>query len=88
MKNPIRLGVLLSGSGRTLQNLIDRVQDGSLPARIEVVISSHAGVKGLDRAAKAIRVGGPQRHLRDGRLDPRRVIGRSARRVERDHSRH
>jgi|SRR5436190_9285292 len=53
MKNPIRLGVLLSGSGRTLQNLIDRVQDGSLPARIEVVISSHAGVKGLDRAGKA-----------------------------------
>jgi len=53
MKNPIRLGVLLSGSGRTLQNLIDRIQDGSLPARIEVVISSHPGVKGLDRAEKA-----------------------------------
>jgi len=53
MKIPIRLGVLLSGSGRTLQNLIDRIQDGSLPARIEVVISSHPGVKGLDRAEKA-----------------------------------
>jgi formyltetrahydrofolate-dependent phosphoribosylglycinamide formyltransferase len=52
MKNPIRLGVLLSGSGRTLQNLIDRIQDGSLPARIEVVISSHPGVKGLERAEK------------------------------------
>ena len=52
MKSPVRLGVLLSGSGRTLQNLIDRIQDGSLPARIEVVVSSHAGVKGLDRAAK------------------------------------
>ncbi|HVE41429.1 MAG TPA: phosphoribosylglycinamide formyltransferase [Planctomycetota bacterium] len=52
MKNPIRLGVLLSGSGRTLQNLIDRIQDGSLPARIEVVISSHSGVKGLERAEK------------------------------------
>jgi phosphoribosylglycinamide formyltransferase 1 len=52
MKIPIRLGVLLSGSGRTLQNLIDRIQDGSLPARIEVVISSHPGVKGLERAEK------------------------------------
>lgn len=53
MKNPVRLGVLLSGSGRTLQNLIDRIEDGSLPARIEVVISSHPDVKGLDRARKA-----------------------------------
>lgn len=53
MKNPIRLGVLLSGSGRTLQNLIDRIQDRSLPARISVVVSSHAGVKGLDRARAA-----------------------------------
>lgn len=50
MKNPVRLGVLLSGSGRTLQNLIDRIEDRSLPARIEVAVSSHAGVKGLDRA--------------------------------------
>jgi phosphoribosylglycinamide formyltransferase 1 len=50
MKNPVRLGVLLSGSGRTLQNLLDRIDDGSLPARIEVVISSHPGVKGLERA--------------------------------------
>jgi phosphoribosylglycinamide formyltransferase 1 len=53
MKNPVRLGVLLSGSGRTLQNLIDRIEDGSLPARIEVVVSSHSDVKGLDRARKA-----------------------------------
>jgi len=50
MKNPVRLGVLLSGSGRTLQNLIDRIEDRSLPARIEVVVSSHPGVQGLDRA--------------------------------------
>lgn len=50
MKNPVRLGVLLSGGGRTLQNLIDRIEDGSLSARIEVVLSSHPGVKGLERA--------------------------------------
>lgn len=53
MKVPLRLGVLLSGSGRTLQNFIDRIADGSFPARIEVVVSSHPGVKGLERAEKA-----------------------------------
>ncbi|HVR86123.1 MAG TPA: phosphoribosylglycinamide formyltransferase [Planctomycetota bacterium] len=53
MKNPVRLGVLLSGSGRTLQNLMDRINDGSLPAKITVVVSSHPGVKGLDRARAA-----------------------------------
>ena len=53
MKGSIRLGVLISGSGRSLQNLIDRVADGSLSARIETVISSHPGVKGLDRARAA-----------------------------------
>jgi phosphoribosylglycinamide formyltransferase-1 len=36
-----------------LQNLIDRVADGSLPARIEGVLSSHEGVAGLERARKA-----------------------------------
>jgi phosphoribosylglycinamide formyltransferase 1 len=53
MKGSIRLGVLISGSGRSLQNLIDRIADGSLSARIETVISSHPGVKGLDRARAA-----------------------------------
>lgn len=50
---PIRLGVLLSGSGRTLQNFLDRIAAGTLPARVETVISSKPGVKGLERAAKA-----------------------------------
>lgn len=53
MKVPVQLGVLLSGGGRTLQNLIDRIAQGSLPARIEVVVSSHPGTKGLDRANAA-----------------------------------
>ncbi len=53
MKVPIRIGVLISGSGRTLQNLIDRIADGSLPARLEGVLSSHPAVKGLERAARA-----------------------------------
>lgn len=53
MKGSLKLGVLISGSGRSLQNLIDRIADGSLSAHIETVISSHPGVKGLERAAQA-----------------------------------
>jgi formyltetrahydrofolate-dependent phosphoribosylglycinamide formyltransferase len=50
---PVRLGVLLSGSGRTLQNFLDRIRQGTLPAEVKVVIASKPGVKGLDRAAEA-----------------------------------
>ncbi|MFC1587365.1 phosphoribosylglycinamide formyltransferase [Planctomycetota bacterium] len=46
------IAVLLSGSGTTLQNLIDRISDGSLPVKIAGVISSAPGVKGIERAHK------------------------------------
>jgi formyltetrahydrofolate-dependent phosphoribosylglycinamide formyltransferase len=46
----IRLAVLLSGGGTTLQNLIDRIADGSLPAAIAVVIASRADAGGIERA--------------------------------------
>jgi phosphoribosylglycinamide formyltransferase-1 len=49
----IRLGVLLSGSGTTLQNLLDRSAAGSLPARIVCVVSSKADAFGLARARRA-----------------------------------
>lgn len=52
MNAPIRLAVLISGGGRTLQNLIDRIAEGSLPARIEVVLSSRGNVAGLERAKR------------------------------------
>ena len=52
MKVPVHLGVLLSGGGRTLQNLLDRIEDGSLAARVEVVVSSHPDAQGLERARK------------------------------------
>ncbi len=52
MKVPVRIGVLISGGGRTLQNLIDRIEAGSLAARIEAVVSSHPGVEGLERARR------------------------------------
>ncbi len=48
-----QLAVLLSGSGTTLQNLIDRIADGTLDARIKLVISSRPDVYGLERARLA-----------------------------------
>ena len=50
---PIRLAVLVSGGGTTLQNLLDRCRDGRLPAQVIQVISSHAGVFALERARQA-----------------------------------
>ncbi|NUM54907.1 MAG: phosphoribosylglycinamide formyltransferase [Candidatus Hydrogenedentes bacterium] len=46
----LSLAVLLSGSGSTLQNLIDRIADGSLDARIACVIASRADAFGMERA--------------------------------------
>ncbi len=48
---PQNLGVLLSGGGRTLENLIEEIDAGRLDARISVVISSSADAYGLTRAA-------------------------------------
>lgn len=48
--NPIRTTVLLSGSGSTLQNLIDRRAQENLPVEITRVISSRPDSYGLKRA--------------------------------------
>lgn len=45
-----RLAVLLSGTGRTLQNLFDRIADGRLHASIAGVASDRADAFGLQRA--------------------------------------
>src|SRR5215831_4072366 len=50
---PIRLAVLLSGSGTTLQNLLDRCADGRLPAQVVLVVSNNADAFGLTRAENA-----------------------------------
>ena len=50
---PLPIAVLLSGGGTTLQNLIDRIQDRSLPAQIVQVIANKPGVLGIERARKA-----------------------------------
>lgn len=49
----LRATVLLSGSGTTLQNLIDRQADGTLPVRIVRAISSRRDAYGLTRARDA-----------------------------------
>jgi len=49
----LRLGVLLSGSGRTLQNFIDLIAAGELDAQIAVVIADRPGIKGIQRAEDA-----------------------------------
>jgi phosphoribosylglycinamide formyltransferase-1 len=50
---PIRLAVLLSGNGTTLQNLLDRAGDGRLPAEVALVVSNRADAFGLERARRA-----------------------------------
>jgi len=52
MIKKINLGVLISGSGNTLQNFIDQIEQGKLIATIQVAISSKPNAAGLDKARK------------------------------------
>lgn len=52
MIEPLAVGVLVSGNGSNLQAIIDRIEAGSLPARIACVISNKADAFGLERARK------------------------------------
>ncbi|MCR5631324.1 MAG: phosphoribosylglycinamide formyltransferase [Atopobiaceae bacterium] len=49
----LKLGVLISGSGTNLQALIDCINNGSLDATIELVVSSRPSAQGLKRAEAA-----------------------------------
>jgi len=49
----VNLAVLISGSGTTLQNFIDKIAEGSLDAHISVVVSTRRKVFGVERAEKA-----------------------------------
>jgi phosphoribosylglycinamide formyltransferase-1 len=46
----LKMAVLLSGSGRTLDNFHKRFHEGSLQAEVQVVVSNVAGVLGLTKA--------------------------------------
>ncbi|MEC9476406.1 MAG: phosphoribosylglycinamide formyltransferase [Planctomycetota bacterium] len=46
------IGFLLSGGGRTLENLVEVIDRNSLPARISLVISSRQKAGGVERARR------------------------------------
>jgi phosphoribosylglycinamide formyltransferase 1 len=50
VSNMLNLAILISGSGTTLQNLIDKMNDKTLNANIQTVISSSPGTYGIKRA--------------------------------------
>jgi phosphoribosylglycinamide formyltransferase-1 len=56
------MAVLLSGSGRTLDNFHERISAGSMEGSIAVVVSNVAGVPGLEKAEK---YGYPAFHAKD-----------------------
>lgn len=48
----LRIGVLLSGSGTSLENLCEHIDAGEVPAEVAVVIASRAKAFGLERARR------------------------------------
>lgn len=52
-RSPLRLAVLISGGGTTLNNLIAKIRRGELDATIEVVVSSNPQAGGLKFAEEA-----------------------------------
>ena len=60
MPEPLRIGVLASGAGTTLQAVIDAIEAGELDATIAVVISNNSQSGALARAARHLL---PSAHL-------------------------
>ena len=50
---PLRIVVLISGSGTNLQAILDAINEQHIPARVEAVISNKADAYGLQRASQA-----------------------------------
>ncbi|MDA1194358.1 MAG: phosphoribosylglycinamide formyltransferase [Planctomycetota bacterium] len=53
MTRPGRIAFLLSGSGSTLRNLLERIADGTVPAEVVLVVSDRPDVGGLEIARAA-----------------------------------
>jgi formyltetrahydrofolate-dependent phosphoribosylglycinamide formyltransferase len=49
----LRLGILISGSGRTMMNILEQIKQKKLDAEIAVVISSRSDVVGVEKAKNA-----------------------------------
>lgn len=52
-QRPANLAVLLSGTGRSLENFLKVIEAGGLDSRIAVVVSSVPGVRGIEVAQNA-----------------------------------
>lgn len=50
---PLKVAVLISGSGTNLQAIIDAIAAGQLPVEVVQVVSSRPGVAGIERAERA-----------------------------------
>lgn len=53
MTRPMPVAVLLSGSGRTLENFLAKIETGELPVQIVAVVSSRGDVRGVEVARAA-----------------------------------
>ena len=49
-ERPLRVGVLLSGGGTSLENLLEHIDAGDVNAEVVVVVSSKESAYGLERA--------------------------------------
>ncbi len=51
--SPLRLAVLVSGGGTTLRNLLTKIEEGELDARVVTVISNNPAARALEFARQA-----------------------------------
>lgn len=51
-RSPLRVGVLLSGNGSSLENLLEQIDAGRVDAEVVVVVSSKEKAFGLERARR------------------------------------
>lgn len=49
---PLRIAVLLSGEGTSLENLFERIEAGQVPGRVALVLASKESAGGLERARR------------------------------------
>jgi phosphoribosylglycinamide formyltransferase-1 len=71
--DPLRVACLVSGGGRLVMNLQDRIEQGLVPARVVLVASTRPGVTAIERSrARGLAVTEVPRdpaHSLDDRLD-------------------
>jgi len=51
-RHPLRIAVLLSGNGTSLENLFHHIDSGDLPGEVVLVVSSKPNAFGLERAQR------------------------------------